>query len=326
MLIGGTLLVLLLTIILVVIIRRKKSCRSGGGAGGGGGSSRATTRSGQSLLWPLPSQPWSSCDPSKDVHPQLGPDYAEVFHHSNPMSSFAAQPTAAYASTTLIRNSSSLPFRYQTAGRSIPQLDSSYSNSVRNSSQQLVPNWLELLPPPPQHPPPPIITPDCSAKSDYPSFLTATLPSTIHTPSANPNVHYPFRSSFNAQSHPTLIPRNIRNSFQSNRNSAIRYVNDENQVEGLYATCTYDQIEPYPLSSYRWELLNNNQNFSIWHQIQAILVNRVSSDFALPLFHNNILRLFIFYSRVGSSCLFGFSKFRSPPPILVPVLFLSCAQ
>ena len=250
MLVGGTLLVLLLTIILVVIVRRKKSCR-GGGSAVGGGSSRTTTRSGQSLLWPLPSEPWSSCDPSKDVHPQLGPDYAEVFHHANPMSSFASQPTAAYASTTLIRNSSSLPFRYQTAGRSIPQLDSSYSNSVRNSSQQLVPNWLELLPPPPQHPPPPIITPDCNAKGDYPSFLTATLPSTIHTPSANPSVHYPFRSSFNAQSHPTLIPRNIRNSFQSNRSSAIRYVNDESQVEGLYATCTYDQIEPYPLSSYR---------------------------------------------------------------------------
>ena len=237
-------MVLLLTVILVVIIRRRKVCRNGAGT-------RSATRGGQSLLWPLPSQPWNSNDPSKDIHPQLGPDYAEVFHHSNPMSSFVAQPTAAYASTTLIRNSSSLPFRYQAAGRSVPgQLDSSYSTTGRNSSQQLVPNWLELLPPPPQHPPPPIVTPDRGIKNDYPPFLTATLPSTIHTPSGTPSVHYPFRSSFNAQSHPTLVAQHARNSFQSNRNSnSVRYQSNENQ-EGLYATCTYDHIEPYPLSSY----------------------------------------------------------------------------
>ena len=129
MLVGGTLLVLLLTVILAVIIRRRKVCqhnRSGPASGRGNQSH---------LLWPLPSQPsWVNnlpADPSKDVHPQLGPDYAEVFHHANPMSSFVAQPTAAYASTTHIRNAamsttSSLPFRYQpAAGRSVPQLDPS---------------------------------------------------------------------------------------------------------------------------------------------------------------------------------------------------------
>lgn len=265
MLVGGTLLVLLLTVILVVIVRRRKVCRDGS-------RSRSNARGNQSnhLLWPLPSQPWanhsSSNDPSKDVHPQLGPDYAEVFHHANPsMSSFATQPTAAYASTTLIRNSSSLPFRYQPAvGRSVPQLlDAASQQGLvgRNSSQPLVPNWLELLPPPPQHPPPPlVVSPDRSAtKSDYPPFLTATLPSTIHAnaaapPTFNPGVqHYPFRSSFNnAQSQPTLLPNHIRNSFlRQNRQSTPRYQSDDIPQEGLYATCTYDQIEPYPLSSYR---------------------------------------------------------------------------
>lgn len=240
---------------------------------------RSNARGNQSnhLLWPLPSQPWanhsSSGDPSKDVHPQLGPDYAEVFHHANPsMSSFAAgqaSTAAAYASTTLIRNSSSLPFRYQPAvGRSVPQLlDAASQQGLvgRNSSQPLVPNWLELLPPPPQHPPPPlVVSPDRpGSKSDYPPFLTATLPSTIHAnapapPNFNPAAvqHYPFRSSFNnAQSQPTLIPaQHIRNSFlrQNNRQSVTRYQSEDIQTqEGLYATCTYDQIEPYPLSSYR---------------------------------------------------------------------------
>lgn len=269
LLVGGTLLVLLLTVILVVIVRRRKVCRDG--------RPRSSARSNQSnhLLWPLPSQPWAnnstSNDPSKDVHPQLGPDYAEVFHHANPsMSSFASQQpsasAAAYASTTLIRNSSSLPFRYQPAvGRSVPQLlDAASQQGLvgRNSSQPLVPNWLELLPPPPQHPPPPlVVSPDRigNNKSDYPPFLTATLPSTIHAnpaapPNFNPSVqHYPFRSSFNnAQSQPTLLPQHIRNSFlRQNRQSGGRYQSDDIPQEGLYATCTYDQIEPYPLSSYR---------------------------------------------------------------------------
>uniref|UniRef100_A0A0P4YGA7 Receptor-type tyrosine-protein phosphatase alpha n=1 Tax=Daphnia magna TaxID=35525 RepID=A0A0P4YGA7_9CRUS len=289
-LVGGTLLVLLLTVILVVIVRRRKVCRDGN-------RSRSSARGNQSnhLLWPLPShQPWTnhsssnSNDPSKDVHPQLGPDYAEVFHHANPsMSSFASssqqqhpqtlQPAnmtaaSAYASTTLIRNSSaSLPFRYQpsAAGRSVPQLLA--EGSVRNSSQPLVPNWLELLPPPPQHPPPPLVA--AGSKIDYqPHFLTATLPSTIHAasntcaapPSFNPaggGQHYPFRSSFNnAQSQPTLLPnQHTRNSLflrQSQHRQSSRYQSEDlvapQEVEGLYATCTYDQIEPpYPLSSYR---------------------------------------------------------------------------
>jgi hypothetical protein len=189
---------------------------------------------------------------------------------------------SAYASTTLIRNSSaSLPFRYQpsAAGRSVPQLlaEAGGGGGGRNSSQPLVPNWLELLPPPPQHPPPPLVAAAGSKIIDYqPPFLTATLPSTIHAGSnscaaAPPNFnpcggggggvqHYPFRSSFNnAQSQPTLLPnQHARNSLflrQSHRQSS-RYQSEDlvipQEVEGLYATCTYDQIEPpYPLSSYR---------------------------------------------------------------------------
>lgn len=278
MLIGGTLLVLLLTVILVVIIRRRKVCKHHNNRAAGRGAQNGGRGNQSHLLWPLPTQPWmNNCstnvgggsDPSKDVHPQLGPDYAEVFHHANPsMSSFATQPTAAYASTTLIRNTtSSLPFRYQPTGRSVPQLDPSSSSGLmsRNSSQPLVPNWLEMLPPPPQHPPPPLVVspdrvgggPPPSAKGDFPSaFLTSTLPSTIQQ-------HYPFRSSYNAQSQPTLLAQHVRNSYlqqqqqhqhpnQHHRNSGInRYQSDEIPQEGLYATCTYDQIEPYPLSSYR---------------------------------------------------------------------------
>lgn len=272
MLVGGTLLVLLLTVILAVIIRRRKVCQH----------NRSGPSAGNQSLWPLPSQPsWVNsltADQSKDVHPQLGPDYAEVFHHANPMSSFVAQPTAAYASTTLIRNATaSLPFRYQPGtGRSVPQLDpSAHSGGLnRNSSQPLVPNWLELLPPPPQHPPPPlVVSPDRisgggHAKSDgYPSFLTSTLPSTIHAPpgcSPNGIQHYPFRSNFNnAQSQPTLLPQHVRNSFlqaqhqqqQLQQRHSGRFQSNDivvvPQEEQLYATCTYDQIEPYPLSSYR---------------------------------------------------------------------------
>lgn len=290
MLVGGTLLVLLLTTILGVIIRRRKVCQHSGSR-----SSRPSSRGNQShLLWPLPSQPWANntgtADPSKDVHPQLGPDYAEVFHHANPagMSSFVAQPAAAYASTTLIRNTTaSLPFRYQQngTGRSVPQLGDpgsigglqqqqqqqqhSMGGLNRNSSQPLVPNWLELLPPPPQHPPPPLmVSPDRGVgKNDgYPSFMTTlTLPSTIQGchPSAGGIQHYPFRSTFNnAQSQPTLLPQHVRNSYvqaqhqSQNRHSSGRYPSNDmmvpaQQEEGLYATCTYDHIEPYPLSSYR---------------------------------------------------------------------------
>ena len=275
LLVGGTLLVLLLTVILVVIVRRRKACQDGAG-----GRSRSSTRANQSnhLLWPLPTQPWSNgtaSDPSKDVHPQLGPDYAEVFHHANPsMSSFSTQPTPAYASTTLIRNAatSSLPYRYQpNVGRSVPQLlDAAAQQGLggRNSSQPLVPNWLELLPPPPQHPPPPLVVSSpaersaSSGKSDgYPPFLTATLPSTIHAnggapPSGYNQTSYPFRSSFNnAQSQPTLLgqqQQQARHSYSSQQRASGRYHSDDNtSQEGLYATCTYDQIDPYPLSSYR---------------------------------------------------------------------------
>lgn len=282
MLVGGTLLVLLLTTILAVIIRRRKVCQHSNG-----NRSRSSARGNQShLLWPLPSQPWGNSsatgDPSKEVHPQLGPDYAEVFHHANPgMSSFAtAAPqssAAAYASTTLIRNASaSLPYRYQPTGtgRSVPQLDPSPGQQQqhqlsmgglsRNSSQPLVPNWLELLPPPPQHPPPPlIVSPDRGNKGGdgYPSFLTSTLPSTIqgscHPAAAGGSIqHFPFRSTFNnAQSQPTLLPQHVRNSYLQQHRHSGRYQSNEVMVppqeEGLYATCTYDQIEPYPLSSYR---------------------------------------------------------------------------
>lgn len=271
LLVGGTLLVLLLTVILVVIVRRRKACQDGAGS-----RSRAANRANQSnhLLWPLPTQPWSngtSGDPSKDVHPQLGPDYAEVFHHANPsMSSFSTQPTPAYASTTLIRNaaSASLPYRYQpTAGRSVPQLlDAAAQQGLggRNSSQPLVPNWLELLPPPPQHPPPPLVVSPAersagsSAKSDaYPHYLTATLPSTINgaPAAAYSQTGYPFRSSFNnAQSQPTLLGQQptTRHSYSSQQRGSGRYQSDDTaSQEGLYATCTYDQIDPYPLSSYR---------------------------------------------------------------------------
>ena len=275
-LVGGTLLVLLLTVILVVIIRRRKVCKHQNRAANGRGAQNGGRGNQSHLLWPLPTQPWmNNCstngvggDPTKEVHPQLGPDYAEVFHHANPsMSSFNTQPTAAYASTTLIRNTtSSLPFRYQPTGRSVPHLDPSSSSGgmmSRNSSQPLVPNWLEMRPPPPQHPPPPlVVSPDrvgsssnsSNAKGEFPpSFLTATLPSTIQQ-------HYPFRSSYNAQSQPTLLAQHVRNSYlhqqqqqqQQYRNSGMgRYQSDEIPQEGLYATCTYDQIEPYPLSSYR---------------------------------------------------------------------------
>ena len=262
-LIGGTLLVFLLTVVLVVVIKRRKM-RKNGGVG-------RQSSSDQGFLWPTPTQPWTSSDPSKDVHPQLGPDYAEVFHHSNPMSSFIAQPPAAYASTTLVRNSSaSLPFRYQPGGRSVHQADPcSFSVQMRKSSQPLIPNWVELLPPPPQHPPPPL-TPADQPKSQYPSFITSTLPSSMHVGAAgsggcNPvsgGHHDPLRTSLNAQSHPTLISDHVRNSFQAhlNRHSGgpqltpqqqQRYPGSSQVDDALYATCTYDQIEHYPLSSYR---------------------------------------------------------------------------
>ncbi len=234
------------------------------------------SNSDQGFLWPMSAQPWSSTDPAKDIHPQLGSDYAEVFHHSNPMSSFVSQPPAAYASTTLVRNSSaSLPFRYQPSGRSFAQgADHTTSPTIksvqmRKSSQPLMPSWVELLPPPPQHPPP--LTPIdqvSASKTQYPSFITATLPSSMHVGAAGSSGchpgssghHYPLRSSLNAQSHPTLLSRQVRNSFQIhlNRNSdapkptsALHYSGVNDPDEALYATCTYDQIDHLALSAYR---------------------------------------------------------------------------
>lgn len=263
-LIGGTLMILLVTALVVVVIRRMKGRSKSG--------SRPSSGSDQGFLWPQPSsqQPWSSRDTSstKEVHPQLGSDYAEVFHHSNPMSSFVVQPTSAYASTTLIRNSSSLPFHYQSSARSVHHIDPSYSlASARKSNQSLVPNWVEMLPPPPQHPPPPLTTPERMSNSnsssnnnntlrtDFPSFITSTLPSTIHTPALAGHaagVPFPLRASFSAHSQPALMSQIARHSrYHGNQQQLLLQQQQQQSEQALYATCAYDGIENYPLSSYR---------------------------------------------------------------------------